>query len=200
MDFILRFLQVMCYNTFIMIHIVKDNAKAIHCPSKEVKMPLSKEDKSLLDEMLTYLENTQDPVYREKNPKVREGVGLAAPQVGTNRRMLVITYPTNEERTEFVKYELVNPKIVLSSIKKCYLVGGEGCLSVDTPHPGNVYRDYRVTVKAYNALLGQDVTIKAQGYDAVVLQHEIDHLDGIFFYDHIDPKNPEKELPGAIAI
>lgn len=183
-----------------MIRIVKDNAKAIHCPSKEVEMPLSKSDKDLLDEMIAYLKNSQDPTFREQNPKAREGVGLAAPQVGVNRRMLVIYYPLNEERTEFAQYELVNPRIVLSSIKKCYLRGGEGCLSVDAPHPGNVYRDYRITVKAYDALPGKDVTIRAEGYDAVVLQHEIDHLNGVFFYDHIDPKDPEKELPGAIAI
>jgi peptide deformylase len=183
-----------------MIRIVKDNAKAIHCPSKDVEMPLSQSDKALLDEMIAYLKDSQDPAVREKNPKLREGIGLAAPQVGVNRRMLVIYYPTNEEHTEFIQYELVNPRIVLSSIKKCYLTGGEGCLSVDAPHPGKVYRDYRITVKAYNALLGQDVTIKAEGYDAIVLQHEIDHLNGIFFYDHIDPKDPEKEIPGAVAI
>lgn len=182
-----------------MLRIVKDNAKSIHSISKEVALPLSAEKKALLDEMLAYLKESQDPAFREKNPKVREGIGLAAPQVGVNERMLVISYPIDEEghRTE---YELVNPKIVVSSIKKCYLAGGEGCLSVDQPHPGKVYRDFRIQVKAYNALLGQDVLIKAEGYDAIVLQHEIDHLNGILFYDHIDPQNPDKEIPGSIAI
>lgn len=182
-----------------MLRIVKDNAKSIHSPSKEVDLPLTPEKKALLDEMLAYLKESQDPAFREKNPKIREGIGLAAPQIGLNERMLVISYPIDEEgnRTE---YELVNPKIILSSIKKCYLVGGEGCLSVDQPHPGKVYRDFRIQVKAYNALIGQNVLIKAEGYDAVVLQHEIDHLSGILFYDHIDPKNPDKEIPGSIAI
>jgi peptide deformylase len=182
-----------------MLRIVKDNAKSIHSPSKEVDLPLAPEKKALLDEMLAYLKESQDPAFREKNPKIREGIGLAAPQIGLNERMLVISYPIDEEgnRTE---YELVNPKIILSSIKKCYLVGGEGCLSVDQPHPGKVYRDFRIQVKAYNALIGQNVLIKAEGYDAVVLQHEIDHLSGILFYDHIDPKNPDKEIPGSIAI
>jgi peptide deformylase len=183
-----------------MIRIVKDNAKSIRAISKEVPLPLAKEDKAQLDEMLDYLKMTQDPAFREKNPKVREGVGLASPQIGINKRMLVIYYALNEEKTEFVQYELVNPRIVVSSIKKCYLQGGEGCLSVDAPHPGHVYRDFRITVKAYDALPGKEVTIRAEGYDAIVLQHEIDHLNGILFYDHIDPKDPEKVLPGSVAI
>ena len=183
-----------------MLRIIKDNAKSLRSPSKEVALPPSAEEKALLDEMLAYLKLSQDPAEREKNPKMREGVGLAAPQVGVNKRMLVIFYPLNEERTEFTQYELVNPKIVISSIKKCYLTGGEGCLSVDAPHPGRVYRDFRIQVKAYDALLGESVIIKAEGYDAIVLQHEIDHLDGILFYDHIDPKNPEREVLGSVAI
>lgn len=183
-----------------MLKIVKDTSKSLHVPSKAADMPLTPKDKALLDEMLQFLKDSQDPAFREKNPKIREGVGLAAPQVGVNKRMLVIFYPTNEERTEFISYELVNPKIVISSIKKCYLQGGEGCLSVDEPHPGRVYRDYRITVKAFNALVNDNVLIKAQGYDAVVLQHEIDHLDGILFYDRIDAKNPEKEIPGSVAV
>lgn len=183
-----------------MLRIVKDKAKSLRSPSKEVALPLSAEEKALLDEMLAYLKLSQDPTEREKNPKMREGVGLAAPQIGANKRMLVIYYPINEERTEVIQYELVNPRIVVSSLKKCYLTGGEGCLSVDEPHPGRVYRDFRIQVKAYDALLGQDVLIKAEGYDAIVLQHEIDHLDGILFYDHIDPKNPDKEILGSVAV
>jgi peptide deformylase len=183
-----------------MIRIVKDNAKSIRAVSKEVALPLSKEDKTQLDEMLEYLKQSQDPAFREKNPKVREGVGLASPQIGINKRMLVIYYALDPEKSQFIQYELVNPRIVISSIKKCYLENGEGCLSVDTPHPGHVFRDYRITVKAYDALLNKDVTIKAEGYDAIVLQHEIDHLNGVLFYDHIDVKDPEKVIPGSVAI
>jgi peptide deformylase len=181
-----------------MLRIVKDTSLSLHSPSKDVPMPLSSENKGLLDAMLSYLKESQDPAFREKNPKVREGVGLAAPQVGKNLRMLVISYPVDEKTT--IEYELVNPRIMMNSIKKCYLAAGEGCLSVDAPHPGRVYRDYRIEVKAYNALLGQEVLIKAQGYDAIVLQHEMDHLDGILFYDHIDPENPNKEIPGSVEI
>ena len=49
-------------------------------------------------------------------------------------------------------------------------------------------------MKAYEAIRGEEITITAFGYDAIVLQHEYDHLDGIFFYDRIDPKNPNLQL------
>ena len=183
-----------------MLHIVKDNKPSLREKCKPVEMPLSKENKELIDEMLQYLLLTQDEDYRKKHPNVREGVGLAAPQVGHNLRMIVISYATGNEKNPRVQYQLVNPRIVVNSIKKCYLSGGEGCLSVDAEHRGKVYRDFKIVVKAYEASLGQDVEITARGYDAIVLQHEIDHLDGILFYDRIDKKDPFKEIPGSVEI
>lgn len=182
------------------LRIVKDGAISLRAVSKEVALPLSDEDKALLDAMLDYLKKSQDPEYREKHPKVREGIGLAAPQIGVNKRMLVIHYAQDEEEKEFVTYQLVNPRIVSSSIRKCYLHAGEGCLSVDDEHPGYAYRDYKITVKAFDAYQGSEISIRAIGFDAIVLQHEIDHLNGVLFYDHIDKREPFKELPGSIAI
>ena len=75
-----------------------------------------------------------------------------------------------------------------------------GCLSVDNEHEGYVYRSYKIVVKAFDALKGEDVTITARGYDAIVLQHEIDHLNGVLFYDHIDKKDPFKVIPGSVEI
>lgn len=186
----------------LMMKIISDKAKSLRAPSKDVSLPLTKEDKALLDKMLQHLKDSQDPEKRERNPGLREGVGLAAPQVGVNKKMLVIHYPIQMEdgAIEYVSHQLVNPRITRSSVKKCYLAGGEGCLSVPDPHEGRVYRDYRVTVKAFDALKNEEIEVRAIGYDAIVLQHEIDHLSGILFYDRIDKSNPEKELPGAIAI
>lgn len=183
-----------------MIKIVKDKNPTLRLPSKEVPLPLSDQDKQTLDEMLEYLKLSQDEAYRAKHPSVREGVGLAAPQIGVNKRMLVIHYCNDLERNLFTTYELVNPKIIANSIKKCYLESGEGCLSVDDEHKGYVYRDYKVTVKAYEALRGEEITIKAYGFDAIVLQHEIDHLSGVLFYDHIDKANPFKKVVGSVEI
>lgn len=183
-----------------MLRIVKDNALSIHSPSKEVEMPISAEIKATLDEMLQYLKDSQDPEFLKKNPKVREGIGLAAPQIGINKRMLVIHYCSDEEKGEYTTYQLVNPKIISNSVKECYLESGEGCLSVDKPHPGYAYRHYKITVEAYDAYIGKNVQIRAIGFDAIVLQHEIDHLDGILFYDRINKEEPFKKKAGSIAI
>lgn len=182
------------------LKIVKDTNPRIHMPSEEVPMPLSEEDRKTIDEMFIYLKETQDPAFREKYPSVREGVGLAAPQIGVYKKMLVIYYPVDEEGKEYVQYKLVNPKIIANSVKKCYLQSGEGCLSVDGKHEGYAYRDFKVRVKAFDAIKNEEVIIAARGFDAIVLQHEIDHLSGIFFYNRIDKNDPFKKLPDAIAI
>jgi peptide deformylase len=184
-----------------MIRIVKDKVKSLRLPSTDVVLPLESRNKKILDSMLEYLKDTQKPEWREHHPSAREGVGLAAPQVGINKRMLVISYPAGtEEEPSIVEYELVNPVVVEESVKLCFLQAGEGCLSVDEAHPGKVYRSNKVKVKAYNALLGKNVLIEAEGFDAIVLQHEIDHLNGILFYDRIDKINPDKIIPDAVAI
>ena len=144
-----------------MIKIVKDSNPKIREKSVEVPLPLSKEDAEFIEEMMKYLKLSQDPEYREKHPACREGVGLAAPQVGHNLRMIVISYATGDEKNPRVQYQLVNPRIVVNSVRKCFLSGGEGCLSVEEEHPGRVYRDFKIVVKAYEAGLKQDVTITA---------------------------------------
>ena len=163
-------------------------------------MPLSKENQELIDDMLRYLLLTQDQSYLKKHPEVREGVGLAAPQIGKQLRMLVISYPNYNDQGEEegkTEYQLVNPRITTTSVRKAYIDAGEGCLSVDASHPGHVIRHFKITVQAYEAKLQENVTITARGYDAIVLQHEIDHLDGILFYDRIDKLDPNKKIPGA---
>jgi peptide deformylase len=61
-------------------------------------------------------------------------------------------------------------------------------------------RSARVTIKAFDLLQNKDITIRARGYLAIVLQHELDHFKGTLFYDYIDPKNPQKAVPGALVI
>ena len=180
-----------------MIKIVKDKVNSLREISKEVPLPLSEKDEKTLKSLVDYLKLSQDEKYREKHPSVREGVGLASPQIGINKRMLVVMYKEGEKE---ILHALVNPKIIVSSVKKSYLAFGEGCLSVDDNHPGKVYRSYRITVEAYDGLKKENVTIKAEGFEAIVLQHEIDHLNGILFYDRIDKNDPDKVIPGAVAI
>ena len=173
------------------LKIVKDNNPIMRKKSAPVDLPLNDEDKQLLDAMLDYLKKSQDEEYAKKH-NIRAGVGLAAIQTGVLKRMFVIYY-TNAEN-QVIQYQLVNPKIIETSIKKCALESGEGCLSVEEEHPGLVHRYFKIVMKAFDALQNKDIEITARGFDAIVLQHEYDHLDGLFFYDRIDTKNPDKKL------
>ena len=165
--------------------------------SLPVTLPLSKEDKATLDFMLDYLIKSQDEEYAKKH-NIRAGVGIAAIQIGLLKRMFCIYYKVAED--EVVQYQLVNPRIIETSVKKCALENGEGCLSVDKDHPGLVHRHFKIKMEAFDALTNKDIVITASGYDAVVLQHEYDHLDGIFYYDHIDTKNAHVPLPNEEII
>ena len=85
-------------------------------------------------------------------------------------------------------------KIIEYSVRKCALKDGEGCLSVDGEHKGLSHRYYKIKMQAFDALRNEEIVITARGFDAIVLQHEYDHLDGLFFYDRIDQNNPNKQL------
>lgn len=180
--------------------IVKDNATSLRSKSVEVS-EITPEIISLANDMAEYLKLSQDTSFREKH-HLREGVGLAAPQIGKNIRALVVYFEEENEdgSIRVIDHRLINPKIISESVKKVYLSGGEGCLSVDDEHKGYVYRNYKILVKAYEVSQGKEVVITARGYEAIVLQHEIDHLNGVLFYDHIDKKDPFKVLPDSIRL
>ena len=178
------------------LKIVKDNNPIMRKRSLPVEMPLSKQDKETLDAMLDYLKLSQDEEYAKKH-NIQAGVGMAAIQIGILKRMFVIYY---ERENEVVQYQLVNPQILETSVKKCALENGEGCLSVPKIHEGLVHRYYKIKMKAYDALTNEDIVITAMGYDAIVLQHEYDHLDGKFYYDRINVQNPFMKAPGEEII
>lgn len=172
------------------IKIINDSNPLMKKKSSPVSLPLSTEDQETLDRMLNYLKKSQDDEYAEKH-HLRAGIGLAAVQIGLLKRMFVIYY---EKEEKIVQYQLVNPKIIEYSIKKCTLENGEGCLSVKEEHPGYAHRHYKIKMSGYDALTKKDVVIVARGFDAIVLQHEYDHLDGLFFYDRIDVNHPYELL------
>lgn len=172
------------------LKIVKDSNPIMKKKSLPVSLPLSAEDKQTLDEMLEYLKLSQDDEYAKKH-NIRAGIGMAAIQIGLLKRMFVVYYGEGEDHVE---YQLVNPKIIEYSIRKCALKDGEGCLSVDNDHPGYAHRYYKIKMAAYDALTDKDIIITARGFDAIVLQHEYDHLDGLFFYDRIDKNKPNQQL------
>ncbi len=101
-----------------------------------------------------------------------KGVGLAAPQVGKNQRVIIVKTKNGPEA-------FINPKIFSTSLLKTH--SEEGCLSVPGIW-GIVKRFRKIKVKALNRR-GEKVMIKASGLEAIIFQHEIDHLDGILFID-----------------
>ncbi|GAA0494520.1 peptide deformylase [Salinibacillus aidingensis] len=166
--------------------IVREGHPMLRTVTKEVPIPPTTEDQETLKEMLQFLKNSQDEETAEKY-NLRPGVGLAAPQLGLDKRMLAIH--VEDIKGKLHSYALFNPKIVSHSVEGGYLSSGEGCLSVDREVPGIVPRHARVTVKAYD-IDGNQVKLRLKGYPAIVIQHEIDHLNGVMFYDHINEENP----------
>lgn len=179
--------------------IVKDSNPNLREKCEEVK-EITPEIIDFVNEMHDYLIASQDEEISKKY-NIRPGVGLAAPQVGRNIRALVVYFEDEVDGEKIiVDHRLINPKIILESVKEVYLSGGEGCLSVDDVHEGYVYRHNKIQVRAFNAQTKKEEIITARGYEAIVLQHEIDHLSGILYYDHIDKKNPFIEKPDAIRL
>ncbi|WP_018132917.1 peptide deformylase [Effusibacillus pohliae] len=104
-----------------------------------------------------------------------EGVGLAAPQVGVSKRVIVMDCGQG-------LIEMINPEII---DKEGEQIGPEGCLSI----PGvtaEVRRANRVVAKGLNRH-GQEITVEGEGLLARCIQHEIDHLNGILFTDYVNP-------------
>ncbi|MGN7176106.1 peptide deformylase [Paenibacillus sp. FSL R5-0490] len=168
--------------------IVREGDPILREVTKEVTMPLTEEDRGTLIAMMQYLKNSQDPAPAKKYG-LRPGIGLSANQIGLNKRMFT-AYFTNE-KGEPQEHYVINPKIISHSVGVIFLPEGEGCLSVDRDVKGYVPRYERIKVKAYN-LDGEEVTLRFKGIPSIIMQHEIDHLNGIMFYDRIDKNDPFK--------
>lgn len=154
--------------------------------AQEVGMPPNNEDEQTLKQMLQFIKNSQDETIAEKY-NLRAGVGLAAPQLGISKRMFAVHFEDLDGNLYSDGY--FNPKIISHSVEKTFVSSGEGCLSVNREVPGYVPRYARITMIANN-LAGEKVKLRLKGYAAVVYQHELDHLNGIMFYDHIDKQDP----------
>lgn len=178
--------------------IIKDDNDLIRRKSSDVSMPLSEEDRNILLDMLKYVDNSTIEEIAEKE-NLRPAVGISAIQIGIPKKMTAIILKDGEGKKVY-EYALVNPKIISSSIEKAYLSTGEGCLSVADEHSGYIYRSARIKVKGFDILQNKEILIKADGYLAIVLQHELDHFKGVLFYDHINKNNPEYVDPNAIVI
>jgi peptide deformylase len=165
---------------------------------------------------------TENPILRKKAKKVHHfdpslqkliddmfetmhvanGVGLAAPQIALSIRLFVAEYA--EPEGPHYKVAVFNPEIVKAEGEE---LGTEGCLSIPGYVGDNIRRATKVLVKGQD-VRGRQIRIPAEGWFARVLQHEIDHLDGILFLDRLDKPedlrevrpDEEEALEGAAAI
>ena len=154
--------------------------------SKEVTEPLTKEEKETINQIILNLKYSQIENLSKKYD-LRPGMGLAFPQIGILKRIIVIVYEYEEGK--FENYVVVNPKIVSNSTEIIAAEAGEGCLSVNREVDGHVPRYARVTVEGLDTD-GNKITIRAREDLSIAFQHEIDHLNGILFYDRIDKNKP----------
>lgn len=144
-----------------------------------------------------------DPVLRKKAKYIKEvtgdirslvgrmwnamyennGIGLAAPQVGVLKKLIVV-----DTREEGEKLAIVNPRLVSSSEEEDFYT--EGCLSIPGVE-GDVLRPIAVVVEGED-LSGKPIRLEAEELLARVLQHEIDHLNGVLFVDLISDDQKKK--------
>lgn len=176
--------------------ILDEKDKRLRQVSKEVIFPLSKEDKETIEKMIEFLRNSQIEEMAQKY-HLRPGMGLAAIQLGIPKRYFVVVNEYDEG--QFETYVLINPKMISNSVEQIYVDSGEGCLSVNREVQGIVPRYARVTMEAYDTE-GRKIHVRGREELAIAFQHELDHLNGIMFTDHIDPKNPFKGQNNMRAI
>lgn len=185
--------------------IIREGNPTLRAVAEDVTFPLSDEDIILGEKMMQFLRNSQDPVIAEKMG-LRGGVGLAAPQLDISKRIIAVLVPNPEDaegnppKEAYSLQEIMyNPKVVAHSVQDAVLGDGEGCLSVDRDVPGYVVRHARVTVEYFNKE-GEKQRVKLRGYNSIVVQHEIDHTNGIMFYDRINKDNPFAIKDGLLII
>ena len=140
---------------------------------------ITDETRQIIDEMI---ELSRD---WEKAHPYELSAAMAAPQIGVNERIIIIRDDLNDKENDAFT-ALINPEVIRTEGKK--VRDDEGCLSVPEIY-GMVERPMKTKIKA-QLLDGQEVRLRADGFLARTLLHEIDHLDGILFIDHIkdDPK------------
>ncbi len=157
------------------------------------KVLLTKAETALIDDATKELaQNLVDTLNIQENPK---GAGLAAPQIGILKRVCVVKKffpdPNNAENELESTFILINPEIITHS--EALSLYWEGCLSIPDTY-GQVERFKRIRVKALD-VNGNEFIMKADDFFARVIQHEVDHLNGVLFTSKVVGKTfTEKEL------
>lgn len=135
--------------------------------------------KEITPELLKLIQDMAETMY------AAPGVGLAASQVGVPLRVAVVDVNWRQDEIKS-PITIINPALVHAEGE---ILSDEGCLSV----PGftaEIPRHARVVVKGLDQE-GREIELKAQGLMAIALQHELDHLNGVLFFDHLSPEKKE---------
>ena len=171
------------------LRIVKYPHPALRAPNIEIDMDALKQDKEALAELTKLAKDMLKVMY------AADGVGLAAPQVGVNQRLMVYN-PSGDSRKWLEETILVNPQIVNYSDAKEQDI--EGCLSFPEMD-GPVERSKWIKVEALS-LQGRTIRKKFTGWEARIFQHEYDHLDGTVYIDRLAEEDREQVQPVLDAL
>ena len=157
--------------------------------AEEVPVPITEEDRQRGEDMLTFLKNSQDPVKAEEL-QLRGGVGLAAPQLDISKRIIAVHVPSNdpENETPSLSTVMYNPKILSHSVQDVCLGEGKAVYLSIGMYLGMSFAITKLPSVILTWLAKTQSSFK--NYEAIVVQHEIDHINGIMFYDHINKENP----------
>ncbi|MEZ0323113.1 MAG: peptide deformylase [Hydrogenothermaceae bacterium] len=157
------------------LEILKYPDERLKIVSKEVE-DFGKDFKNFVDKLIYTMYNSPG------------GVGIAAPQVNKHIRTIVVDSSRSTHKTNVVSHGLMvlsNPRIIYGEGE---IIFREGCMSVPD-YTGNVKRFYYIKVEAQD-INGNLITFDTEGFEAVVIQHEIDHLDGkVFIEKVVSPKD-----------
>ncbi len=159
------------------LKIIKYPERSLLQPSEPVKI----QDERINETIKTLINDMGETMFKAP------GVGLAAPQIGINQRIIVYDVLAGldhdpKEKNPVQEFKgLINPEIIKKS--GSIISENEGCLSVPDL-TSNVKRFEHVTVRAIN-IEGKKIEFDAEGIKAIIMQHEIDHLDGILFFERI---------------
>lgn len=171
-------MEIVVPDDFRPLYVVDDEHPILKVPDPRLRQkaqPVARVDRGIMD-----LGERMRRIMRQAN-----GIGLAAPQIGIPKRVIVVAPPGMRPLV------LVNPVITRSSTET--EVAEEGCLSIPGLY-GDVERPAVVDCSARD-LKGRTIEFTAEGLAARVLQHEIDHLDGVLFVDRADPASLHWSIP-----
>jgi peptide deformylase len=197
---VLAMIEINGKEVFTLQDIIKDSDPHLRDECLPVEFPMSDADLKVVDDMINHVEGGENEALVEEGFFVPSS-GIAAPQIGAHLRIVMCRLYYDEfvgvdEETGEDEYEMytedvvmINPTIIARSENLTYLEDGESCLSVPCQVKGYVHRNYKIIVKFFDTE-GQQHQETYIGLNAIIVQHELDHLDGVLYYDHISKENP----------